>query len=47
MLAALIAAHNKLSEYYTATDTERFGEIYAMATILAPSKKLRFFTTKD
>ena len=47
MLTALIATHNKLSEYYTATDAERFGEIYAMATILAPSKKLRFFTTKD
>lgn len=47
MLTALIAARNKLSEYYTATDTERFGDIYAMATILAPSKKLRFFTTKD
>ena len=47
MLIALIAAYNKLSEYYIAIDIERFGEIYAMATILALSKKLRFFTTKD
>ena len=47
MLVALIVAHNKLSKYYTATDTERFSEIYAIATILALSKKLHFFTTKD
>lgn len=47
MLQALQAARKKLSEYYTATDDEAHGDIYAIATILAPSKKLRFFTTRD
>jgi hypothetical protein len=47
MLEALTAARTKLSEYYTATEVERYGGFYGMATILAPSKKLRFFTTKD
>ncbi|KAJ5117352.1 hypothetical protein N7448_010984 [Penicillium atrosanguineum] len=47
MLQALQAARKKLSEYYTATDDEAYGDMYAIATILAPSKKLRFFTTRD
>lgn len=47
MLEALKAARDKLSEYYTATDKEAYGDIYAIATILSPSKKLRYFTTKD
>jgi ribosomal protein S15P/S13E len=47
MLKALQAARRKLSAYYTATDKEAYGDIYAIATILSPSKKLRYFTTKD
>lgn len=47
MLKALQAARRKLSMYYTATDKEAYGDIYAIATILSPSKKLRYFTTKD
>lgn len=49
MLEALTAARTRLSEYYTATEVGRYGElyVYGMATILAPSKKLRFFTTKN
>lgn len=47
MLKALKAAHKKLSEYYTATDHEAYGDIYAIATILSPSKKLQFFRSKD
>jgi hypothetical protein len=47
MLKALKAAHQKLSEYYTATDHEAYGDIYAIATILSPSKKLQFFRSKD
>ncbi|KAJ5264866.1 hypothetical protein N7505_007659 [Penicillium chrysogenum] len=37
------AAKQKLSKYYGATDSESFGTVYAIATILCPSKKLRFF----
>lgn len=47
MLQALQAAREKLSEYYKMTDHECYSDIYAIATILAPSKKLRFFKTKD
>lgn len=47
MLQALQAARKKLSEYYTATEDEPYDNIYAIATILTPSKKLRFFTTRD
>lgn len=47
MLEALTAAHAKLSEYYKATEVERYGDFYGIASILAPSKKLRFFTTED
>lgn len=43
MLQALQAAKQKLSKYYRATDSESFGAVYAIATILCPSKKLRFF----
>jgi hypothetical protein len=42
MLKALRAAHKKLSVYYKATDTEAYGNIYAIATILSPSKKLQY-----
>ena len=41
------SSKGKLSEYYEMTDYECYGDIYAIATILAPSKKLRFFKTKD
>jgi ribosomal protein S15P/S13E len=47
MLQALQAAKKKLSKYYTATDTEPYGSVYAMATILCPSKKLRYFDNAD
>jgi hypothetical protein len=47
MLRALQAAREKLSEYYTATDHEFYGDVYGIATILAPSKKLRFFNSED
>jgi hypothetical protein len=47
MLQALGAAKNKLSKYYTATDSESYGTIYALATILYPSKKLRYFDNAD
>lgn len=47
MLKALQAARKKLSLYYTATDREEYGNIYAIATILSPSKKIQYFATKD
>jgi hypothetical protein len=47
MLKALQAARKKLSVYYIATDKEAYGNIYAIATILSPSKKLQYFATKD
>lgn len=47
MLQALAAAKTKLNKYYTATDREPYGKIYAIATILYPSKKLRYFNNKD
>jgi hypothetical protein len=47
MLQALGAAKRKLSKYYTATDTASYGKIYAIATILYPSKKLRYFDSAD
>jgi hypothetical protein len=47
ILKALKAANRKLSEYYKLTDKEAYGNIYAIATILSPSKKLQFFTTKN
>jgi hypothetical protein len=47
MLRALQAARKKLAKYYKATDIEAHGDIYAIATILSPSKKLQYFTNKD
>lgn len=47
MLQALRAAKAKLSKYYSATDNEPYGIIYAIATILYPSKKLRYFDNAD
>lgn len=47
MLQALRAAKKKLSKYYTATDNESHGTVYAIATILCPSKKLRYFDNAD
>lgn len=47
MLQALGAAKEKLSKYYTTIDTESYGTTYAIATILYPSKKLRYFDTAD
>jgi hypothetical protein len=47
MLQALSTAKNKLSKYYTAIDTESYGTTYAIATILYPSKKLRYFSDAD
>lgn len=47
MLQALRAAKEKLSKYYSATDNEPYGIIYAIATILYPSKKLRYFDNAD
>ncbi|KAG0160238.1 hypothetical protein PDIDSM_7765 [Penicillium digitatum] len=37
----------KLSKYYTATEYEPYGDIYALATIFSPSKKLRYFSSTD
>ena len=47
MLQALQDAKGKLSKYYSATDTESFGQVYALATILCPSKKLYYFNSDD
>jgi len=47
MLQALQAAKEKLSKYYHATDKESYGIVYAIATILCPSKKLHYFDSKD
>ncbi|CEJ58345.1 hypothetical protein PMG11_07004 [Penicillium brasilianum] len=47
MLQALQTAKRKLSKYYTATDHESYGDVYALATILCPSKKLRYFALTD
>ncbi|KAJ5131001.1 uncharacterized protein N7515_007040, partial [Penicillium bovifimosum] len=43
MLRALGAARNKLEKYYVAADTESYGTLYGIATILCPSKKLEYF----
>jgi hypothetical protein len=47
ILQALRAAKAKLSKYYGATENEPYGAIYAIATILYPSKKLRYFDNAD
>jgi hypothetical protein len=46
MLSALKHAKQKLSDYYAATD-EVFGDLYAIATIIAPQYKLQFFSGKN
>jgi hypothetical protein len=47
MLQALQLAQKKLSKYYSATDNSPHGITYALATILYPSKKLRYFDNED
>ncbi|OKO90586.1 hypothetical protein PENSUB_13303 [Penicillium subrubescens] len=47
MLQALQLAQKKLSKYYSATDNSPYGTTYALATILCPSKKLRYFDNED
>jgi hypothetical protein len=47
MLQALGAVKRKLAKYYAATDNEVYGDIYALATILCLSKKLRYFQSAD
>jgi hypothetical protein len=47
MFQALQTAKRKPSNDYTATDYESYGDIYALATILCPSKKLRYFASID
>ena len=46
ILTALGAASDKLRFYYSQT-YEAYGDLFAIATILDPQKKLRFFTGKD
>jgi hypothetical protein len=46
MLAALSAAKDKLSQYYSQTDHIR-GDLFAIGTILAAQHKLQFFNGKD
>jgi hypothetical protein len=46
MLTALEAAREKLDEYYSQT-YDSHGDIFAIATILHPQKKLTFFTTRE
>ena len=45
MLSALEAGKNKLSFYYNKTE-QMHGSYYAIATILAPTHKLQFFSSK-
>ena len=47
ILQALQAVKKKLLKYYTVTDYKTYGNIYALAIILYPSKKLRYFTLID
>lgn len=46
MLTALEASRNKLSVYYTKTEGMR-GDLFAIGTILAPNKKLQYFSTSE
>lgn len=46
MLKALLYSKNKLSEYYSATDTID-DYLYANGTIMAPQNKLEFFQTSE
>jgi ribosomal protein S15P/S13E len=47
MLEALQTTKRKLSKYYTTTDYKSYSDVYTLATILYPSKKLRYFTSSD
>jgi hypothetical protein len=47
ILTAIQAANAKLRKYYTETDNQPYGSVYAIATILTPSKKLRYFDNAD
>jgi hypothetical protein len=46
MQTALEYATQKLRDYYAETD-EAYGDLYAIATIMAPQNKLDFFSGKD
>jgi hypothetical protein len=46
MLHALEAAKAKLSFYYKETD-KMHSDIFAIGTIIAPSNKLQFFSTRE
>ncbi|KAJ5764716.1 hypothetical protein N7520_004275 [Penicillium odoratum] len=47
MLQELQLAQKKLSKYYSGTDDSVYGTTCALATILYPPKKLRYFDNKD
>jgi hypothetical protein len=47
MLRALHLAQKKLSKYYSGTDNSAYSITYALATILYPLKKLRYFDNED
>jgi hypothetical protein len=47
ILQALQAAKEKLSKYYHAIDKKTYDIIYTITTILCPSKKLRYFDSKN
>lgn len=47
ILTAIQAANTKLRKYYAETDNQPYGSVYAIATILTPSKKLRYFDNAD
>jgi hypothetical protein len=46
MLSAFEAGKNKLSFYYNKTE-QTHGSYYAIATILALTHKLQFFSSKE
>ncbi|KAJ5388931.1 hypothetical protein N7509_011472, partial [Penicillium cosmopolitanum] len=46
MLTALEAVQEKLDKYYSQT-YDSYSDLFAIATILHPQKKLRFFTTRE
>lgn len=46
MLSALKAGEKKLSFYYSKTE-QMHGSYYAIATILAPTHKLQFFSSRE
>lgn len=47
ILTAIQAANAKLRKYYAQIDDQPYGSVYAIATILTPSKKLRYFDNAD